>query len=138
MRIFTVASAELISKPVSLVSMVRTGEEEQEFLTEGLQDLTGNARQTTELGSGAAAPGRAPTPSAEAQAASQQPVSATTPSDPGERPTFAGVLRPQAFHDFVSQGCHSFHWGEEAEEGVGAGPSATVQSAAAQLILTGG
>lgn len=39
-RIFTVASAELISKPVSLVSMVRTGEKEQEFFVEGLEDLT--------------------------------------------------------------------------------------------------
>lgn len=43
-RIFTVASAELISKPVSLVSMVRTGENEQEFLTEGLEDVTGTRK----------------------------------------------------------------------------------------------
>lgn len=43
-RIFTVASAELISKPVSLVSMVRTGQKEQEFLMEGPDDFKQHPR----------------------------------------------------------------------------------------------
>lgn len=47
MRIFTVASAELISKPVSLVSMVRTGGTEGEFLMEGLKNHGGNSKGGT-------------------------------------------------------------------------------------------
>lgn len=58
-RIFTVASAELISKPVSLVSMVRTGGrggKDREFRVEGLGTLRGNGRgsQPTPLRSAAA------------------------------------------------------------------------------------
>ena len=84
MRIFTVASAELISKPVSLVSMVRTGER-TDFLTERLGKIP-SAQELPQL-------------CAWALLAHQ------------ELRTFAGVLRSQAFHYFVSQGCHSFHWG---------------------------
>lgn len=57
MRIFTVASAELISKPVSLVNMVRTeGEREQDSYSEGVvrphtaEPKTQRANRSTEAG----------------------------------------------------------------------------------------
>ncbi|KAL2300459.1 hypothetical protein Nmel_010100 [Mimus melanotis] len=78
-RIFTVASAELISKPVSLVSMVSTEGKHREFHqechVEGLGATTGTERGLT----------------------------------------FTGVLRPQALHNLVPQGCHGFHWEKEVE-----------------------
>lgn len=103
-RIFTVASAELISKPVSLVSMVKTGQKEQEFLMEGLDDFN----QHPLISAAAHQAGHHPrqTNPSSRGTASHQPTSSSTPY---EGPTFAGVLRSQAFHDFVSQGCHSFH-----------------------------
>lgn len=96
MRIFTVASAELISKPVSLVSMVRTWGGEIQLPQRGCKDLG--------TPSNASAPERAG-------------------SEPRVAPTFAGVLRPQALHHFVSQGRHGFHWGAGEVFRAGPGPA---------------
>lgn len=35
--------------------------------------------------------------------------------------TFTGVLRAQALHDLVPQGCHGFHWEKKDGKGGGGG-----------------